>query len=122
MNATYPSDVKLLSDEELVTLADELQEAFQREDHETDYEYWTDDDAESRYYEMREEKRRRFMLANPDWKPPTPQQMQKLLNEAMSALCENLRPTAALFSLPDGATKIGDMVTIPRPPKFTERI
>src|SRR5688500_14885788 len=60
----YPTDVRTLSDEDLATLSMELEEAYRHWGG--DDEYWSDDHAEKRYYEMRAEIKRRWEDRNPE--------------------------------------------------------
>ncbi len=123
MNATYPSDVSLLSDEELETLSAELVEAYQSTNDDGD-EWWCSHDAEDRYHEMQGEIRRR------GWDAMSPQEQQKYKDEvanfakvALEVLHHNTglstgkvnRDFESMFSKGD---KIGDGFKIRRPPRF----
>lgn len=61
---SYHQDVRTLSDQELATLSAELEEAYCRSGEEDSY--WTDDEAETRYWEMASEIRRREDERDPE--------------------------------------------------------
>ncbi len=61
----YTQDVATFSDAELEFLSAEMQEAFETRGYDGDAE-WTDDEAEARYFQMRDEKNRRHP------RPPSP--------------------------------------------------
>ena len=122
MNATYPSDVSLLSDEELETLSAELVEAYQSTNDDGD-EWWCSHDAEDRYHEMQGEIRRR------GWDAMSPEEQQKWKDEAGSftkIALDVMRSTAAAMakvnldfeSMFSKGDKIGDGFKIRRPPRF----
>ena len=114
----YPSDVCALSDEELKILSAELQEAYEV-NGEDDWDYWTDDAAENRYHEMLQEIYRRFMLANPDWRPPTPNEFSlTVLATLKDSLCFARRVNEAFERECPG--KIGDAIEVRRPTRLVE--
>ena len=105
----YQSDVRSLSDAELEMLSGELQEEYCRGSEE---EYWLDDAAEARYYEMHREQHRRFVLAHPDWKPLIPSEWTKAFFESMRFNLEMLNET---FNAEFTEGKIGGVITVRQP-------
>lgn len=116
----YQTDVWQYSDAELYAMSEEMEEAF-TVSTECGSE-WTDDEAEVRNHEITTELRRRFMLANPDWKQPTVIQISEYARIAMDALKENIRVSALMdLEMYGGDTrgKIGDHVSVRKPTRFT---
>lgn len=110
----YQSDPRAFSDEELKALADELVEAYRQWGN--DDEYWLDDDAERRYYELGAEINRRFVLAHPDWKPPEPSELTKAMFGALKTHFPFAKQIQGNFAAE--FNKIGDIVICPTPARF----
>lgn len=117
MVQAYSTDVRTMSDAELRELSQEMEDAFQCSGQ--DDTYWTDDEAFARYCEMRGELHRRFMLANPDWKPPSPSDLTRLALEVFHRDLAFSRRVNEEFSR--GFSRIGDTVTVRMPVKFVSQ-
>lgn len=130
----YPSDVRSLSDEELRVLSEELSEEYQQsgtnEDYD-DYDYWTSDTAEARYYEMRREIRRRWEAAHPNWKSLDPngflKDMLRILADGFAANRALNRSFEEAFCGPEDTRsgvgieaqkKVGDIIVVRAPARF----
>lgn len=111
-STSYPTPVESLTDNELRVLSSELEEAYRRSGGDDDY--WLDDEAESRYWEMQHEEGRRFRMANPDWEPPTTRELTRLLAEnVLQAFSQNME--FAQNFLPEFGNKIGSTIQVQRP-------
>lgn len=113
----YQSDVRGMPDVELEKLSEELSEAYEQSGG--DDGYWTDDAAETRYYEMRAEIARRWDLAHPEEAARRRPMTAMFVRVALGALQGNLQ-TATAISREVDRTKVGDTITVRRPAKFTE--
>jgi hypothetical protein len=117
MTDLYQSDVRTLSDDELEVLSKELEEEYRHSGYEEDY--WTDDAAETRYWQLHAEARRRWEIAHPEWKPPKPSEVTLL---CLKAMAESLHLAAAVSRQYDAEfeRKAGDHITIRLPYRFQE--
>lgn len=117
MNMTaYPTNVRTLTDEELKTLSAELSEAYEQSGE--DYAFWTDDDAETRYYEMLGEIRRRWAEANPELAAKQSKTVGEIGKQFMQAMCGQLsvaRDVNREYDRAFSGPKIGDNITVRRP-------
>ena len=115
MTDLYQSDVRTLSDDELEVLSKELEEEYRHSGYEEDY--WTDDAAETRYWQLHAEAYSRWCAAHPEWKPPVPSEATLL---CLKILAEHFHLAAAVSrQFNDEFTgKIGNTVTVKRPVRF----
>lgn len=124
MSLHYQSDVRALSDEELKTLSTEIEEAYQREGEE--YSYFTDSEAETRYYEMQAELRRRWDEANPEEAKRRLELAKTFCGDALRIMADNNAHMAqqanrlydAEFFSGAQWPKIGDTITVRKPERF----
>ncbi len=113
----YPTPVEKLTDEELEVLSAELESAYSETD-EDGYASWENEDAARRYREMDSEIHRRFMLANPDWKPsPPPPEFTKMVLNTLAKSIGLSRKVSASFDS-HFAPKIGDTIHVRKPASF----
>ncbi len=110
----YSQDVTTFSDAEIESLSAEMQEAFERPGYDGDS-YWSDDEAETRYYEMRDELRRRHP------RPPDPldEVLNRYLGECMKSLYCSLDTARSmeassdfLYASPGQWPKIGETIQV----------
>lgn len=111
----YPSDVRSLSDEELEVLSAELEEAYRCSGYEDDY--WLDDAAEARYWEMHAEQHRRYCVAHPEWKPPEPSEVTRIILRSVAAMMETAREFHRTFE-EEFTGQVGNTVTIQKPYRY----
>jgi len=112
-NKHYFTPVGELSNADLETLSEEIREAYCLGGEE---DFWTDDEAEERYYAMAREQNRRFRLAHPEYEPPALGEVTKmvLLGSLQSILIAKEIDSAY-------SCKIGDVVSVRKPLRFTSR-
>lgn len=103
----YQADVRSFSDEELETLSSELEEEYTITG--IDDAIWLDSAAEDRYWQIRQEIRRRWGLAHPG---------QRLNPRAVLAL--NLASNCYLprVQIAEPHSRIGDTITVRTPQRF----
>lgn len=119
MTNIYQSDVRSLSDEELRLLSEELSDAYQHAYGDDGDAYWTDDEAETRYWEMRHEIRRRWGIAHPEWESAP---LSELVAESLRMLASNLVAARAINQRYDSefsatGKKVGDTIKVSRLPR-----
>ena len=119
----YSQDVRTLTDEELKTLSEEMNEAFVRPNDDGDAD-WIDSEAEDRYWEMCSEiERRRWEALTPEQQEAEVRARGEFTRAALEVLANNLKLN--LLNLPTldagfGARvpKIGATITVREPPRW----
>ena len=119
----YQSEVGKLGDEELRVLSEELSEEYCCNGE--DESYWTDDAAEIRYYQLRNEMRRRWEIANPELAVVqakyTGAFMAALADSVLESLKKNLAfAGAASLEFEEKPRKIGEGLAVRMPVRFHE--
>jgi hypothetical protein len=122
VNATYPSDVKLLSDEELDTLSAELAEAYLSSNDDGDA-YWSCDDAENRYAEMQAEiSRRRWDRLTPEEQAAEKERFKAIMASTLETLNDHFQFSANINrdfdSIFSKHGKIGDTIKVKMPTRY----
>ena len=117
----YQSDVAALPDEQLEALSLELQEEYERNGEEESY--WTDDDAEQRYYSLQAEIRIRWDAANPEEAAKRRDFFKSGLGSyarlALESIAKSVEATFATSRQFDGEfRKVGDTIQIRKPERF----
>lgn len=113
LNKSYYQDVTTFTDEELNALSAEMQEAFEHNDGEGGY--WSDDEAETRYYEMQAELR----LRHPRVPGPFDAVIKYYCGETLKALARSIDLShAADAAFVAGNLKIGETLTVRKPYRF----
>lgn len=135
MTNLYQSDVKLLSDEELETLSEELYEAYHVSsvnDDGDDADWWEEDPdpwiktgAEDRYYQMRTEIYRRWEINHPEEVERNRQFRGVFVKEVLASLGRSMSLAAEVnesFSeMFTGRTpKIGDTIIFKKPYRYMD--
>lgn len=115
----YQSSVSAMPDAELELLSSELAEAY--ECNGEDDSYWTDDAAETRYYELTAEIRRRWNEANPQKAARQVALCDPMIRAALACLTEQLAlgcKVSAAFDR-EFRPKAGDSISVRNPVRFT---
>lgn len=109
----YTQDVATFTDAELETLSAEMQEAYEHPGYDGDS-YWCDNEAETRYFEMRRELDRRHP------RPPHPLDavMDFYLRESMKSLAQSIEFSALVASGAGSNRLIGESFALRSPVRF----
>jgi hypothetical protein len=118
MTNLYQSDVRSLSDDELEALSEELAEEYRCSGYEEDY--WTDDAAETRYWQLHTEARRRWEISNPELAAISRAFIAPMVKSILESIEAGLLVAKAMSPKFRGEFKIGDTVTVRKPYRFQE--